>query len=146
MFFQEKKRCNWVYSTITKHTDWSTGSKPRALHSSMKPPRTLITSLTPAVPPLLFYKKVNRRQGSIDRFLVDLQPGGDPRDSGCDTLVNGSRPCVPSSSVPLVTERRMCLPSEWKDSLCWLSQPPHSSWAHGAAAELLLTSVRKHRF
>lgn len=90
-----------------------------------------------------FYRKVNRRQVSIDRLMADLQPGGDPRDSGCKSMENGSRPCAlnlqPSSGVPLVTERRMC-------SLCWLSHPAHGSRALGVAAELLLTSVRKHSF
>lgn len=46
---------------------------------------------------------------STDRLAADLQPGGDPRDSGCDTLEDGSRPCAlslqPSFSVPLVTKR-----------------------------------------
>lgn len=93
-----------------------------------------------------FYRKANRRHMSIDRLVAHLQPEGDPRVS---------RPCALSlqagSSVPPVTERRMCLPSEGKDSLCWLGHPPlpsppHASQALGAAAALLLTSVRKHRF
>ena len=56
-FLGKETQRNWVYSTITKHTARSLGSKPRALYSSVKPPRTLIASLIAAVPPLLFTGK-----------------------------------------------------------------------------------------